>query len=88
MTNKGTQGHERLVSLIALGITHHENLGLIDGCYVDVVRVGPLERRFTVDWETIERAKSPISRRYNMLKNNIECFHNEIRRSFELNSSK
>ena len=64
-----------------LGITSHEDLGLVDGYYCERVKVGPIERIFKLDRSLMDSCEDQGNKRLELLEAKIAELHEEINRA-------
>lgn len=64
-----------------LGITGHEDLGLKDGMYCDIIHLGPLHIRIEIGKELCDSAKSPAMFRMKELEIAIKDWHVALKTS-------
>ena len=63
-----------------LGITYHEDLGLIDGFYCELVKVGPVERIFKLERGFVDHpCENPGEKRLEYLEKKVVELHEDIK---------
>jgi hypothetical protein len=68
-----------------LGITYHEDLGLIDGFYCEKVRVGPIERIFKIERALVDYpCENPGDKRLEYLEKKVAELHEQISHAMNL----
>lgn len=74
----GVDEYQEIILLHEMGLTGHEDVGVIDGKYCDKVSLGPLSTMICIDKKLIDSKKDPAQARYDNLKKTIKHWHGEI----------
>ena len=82
----GLDEYQKIILLHEMGLTGHEDAGVIDEKYCDKVSLGPLSIMICVDKKSIGSKKNPAQARYENLKETIKHWHDEILRKIACSS--
>lgn len=64
---------DKIIECFRLGITDHKDLGIIDGFYCELIKIGPIEKIFKVERGIIDLHEEPARS-----KKRLECLEREV----------